>query len=490
MRRRGPIWRAEGCPPYPYEQQNLLEAALGRGDRVCEIVVNGRQYVVELSEPRRQILKADRTKVRRVERELPGPSPLASFAAQLRGAPAWCVATRMRRHALLLLLGTVASWLGTCFLVMSLSGSEGNKRLLDGYMHSFSFWSCFMQVISASSGTKIPICIRSQSIARRVARWNFVAALVSLGLALGCIAERVGLFGGMLLNASSFLLINNLAVGTLVLSALLHLNLSAHAFLIRRARRIKREGSRKEPPLPVVAPLDTSGASLPTAPSPNHVEDDGRRVQLDPHVQPQDDSTYLMYHGTTPAAADSIERFGFVRSKDGMLGEGVYLSRDVTKAAAYPLHVREDHHDGRVILECLVNVGKVKRIDCLGHPMQKTWMILGYDTAWVPPHCGMVPSGLEEDCVFAPERIIVLRRVQVKAAARVSAAKKAIAAQNRAEKAKEESAKMHAKVAAASGGRGEKVKPSTVRQTSGWRAAGFGSKGRVPQDGVNDTMKV
>ena len=99
-------------------------------------------------------------------------------------------------------------------------------------------------------------------------------------------------------------------------------------------------------------------------------------MQLDPHVQPQDDSTYLMYHGTTPAAADSIERFGFVRSKDGMLGEGVYLSRDVTKAAAYPLHVREDHHDGRVILECLVNVGKVKRIDCLSHPMQKTWMIL------------------------------------------------------------------------------------------------------------------
>ena len=164
-------------------------------------------------------------------------------------SPLACEGTR-----LLLLLGTVASWLGTCFLVMSLSGSEGNKRLLDGYMHSFSFWSCFMQVISASSGTKIPICIRSQSIAHGVARWNFVAALVSLGLALGCIAERVGLFGGMLLNASSFLLINNLAVGTLVLSALLHLNLSAHAFLIRRARRIKREGSRKEPPFPSSRP--------------------------------------------------------------------------------------------------------------------------------------------------------------------------------------------------------------------------------------------
>ena len=40
-------------------------------------------------------------------------------------------------------------------------------------------------------------------------------------------------------------------------------------------------------------------------------------------------------------------------------------------------------------------------------------MILGYDTAWVPPHCGMVPSGLEEDCVYDTKRIVVLRRVQV-----------------------------------------------------------------------------
>ena len=96
-----------------------------------------------------------------------------------------------------------------------------------------------------------------------------------------------------------------------------------------------------------------------------------------------------------------------------MLGEGVYLSRDVTKAAHYPLDVAADDYENRVILECLVHVGKVKRIDSANHPMQKTWMILGYDTAWVPPACGMVPSGLEEDCVWSPDRIIVLRRVQV-----------------------------------------------------------------------------
>jgi hypothetical protein len=44
----------------------------------------------------------------------------------------------------------------------------------------------------------------------------------------------------------------------------------------------------------------------------------------------------------------------------------------VTKASCYPLDVPEDDYVNRVILECLVQVGKVKRIDCANHPMQKT----------------------------------------------------------------------------------------------------------------------
>ena len=88
-----------------------------------------------------------------------------------------------------------------------------------------------------------------------------------------------------------------------------------------------------------------------------------------------------------------------------------------------------------VARRCRVRVGKVKKIDQLGHPMQKTWSILGYDTAWVPAHCGMVPSGLEEDCVFDPRRITVLRRVQVAAAAERAATKYARAKQKEKEKA-------------------------------------------------------
>ena len=66
---------------------------------------------------------------------------------------------------------------------------------------------------------------------------------------------------------------------------------------------------------------------------------------------------------------------------------------------------------GPVVFEVSVDVGRVKRIDRQGHPLQKAWSLHGYDTAWVPPHCGMVPSGREEDCVFDPERVTVVRRV-------------------------------------------------------------------------------
>ena len=41
----------------------------------------------------------------------------------------------------------------------------------------------------------------------------------------------------------------------------------------------------------------------------------------------------------------------------------------------------------------------MKRIDHQGHPQQKSWHAAGYGTAWVPAACGMVPSGMEEDCV-------------------------------------------------------------------------------------------
>lgn len=111
-----------------------------------------------------------------------------------------------------------------------------------------------------------------------------------------------------------------------------------------------------------------------------------------------DGKVYTMFHGTSPEAARSIRAGGFRPSSGGMLGAGVYLSRDERKARAY----------GSVILMCRVSVGKVKCINSQGHPLQKSWQQHGYDTAWVPPNCGMVASGLEEDCIADPKRIQII----------------------------------------------------------------------------------
>lgn len=127
--------------------------------------------------------------------------------------------------------------------------------------------------------------------------------------------------------------------------------------------------------------------------------------------EPQDDNTYVMYHGTTRLAANQILNTGFRQSSRGMLGRGVYLSRDLQKASRYPVELPEHQ---RVIIRVNVNVGKVKRIDYQYHPLQTTWHENGYDTAWVPPNCGMVKSGLEEDCVWNPKRITVLGTIQPK----------------------------------------------------------------------------
>lgn len=135
-------------------------------------------------------------------------------------------------------------------------------------------------------------------------------------------------------------------------------------------------------------------------------DDDSPRVELEPSQEPKDRGVYTMYHGTSVANARLIIASGFLQSSGGMLGKGVYVSRDKKKADRYPLRCADSD---RVVLELRVRLGRVKRIDKDNHPMQYTWSSHGYDTAWVPPNCGMkaVPSGLEEDCVFDPKNVEV-----------------------------------------------------------------------------------
>jgi len=64
------------------------------------------------------------------------------------------------------------------------------------------------------------------------------------------------------------------------------------------------------------------------------------------------DKVYVMYHGTSLESAALIEQKGFTASDGGLLGPGVYVSRNMQKAQQY-------RGNGGVILEVLVRVGFV-----------------------------------------------------------------------------------------------------------------------------------
>ena len=116
----------------------------------------------------------------------------------------------------------------------------------------------------------------------------------------------------------------------------------------------------------------------------------------------------IMYHGTTKKNAREIVCSGFKPSRDGLLGKGVYLSRDIRKAQRYPTNLALSCTH-RCIIKVSVDLGKVKRITYKDKGrLQKTWQYNGYDSAWIPPNCGLVASGMEETCVFDPKRVYVI----------------------------------------------------------------------------------
>lgn len=112
-----------------------------------------------------------------------------------------------------------------------------------------------------------------------------------------------------------------------------------------------------------------------------------------------------MFHGTSKQAAAQIMHEGFTPSTNGMLGPGVYLSRDVSKAAQYG---PGQHGPNGCILVVLVKCGWVHAIS---DPNQRnsSWQnSTRFNTAWVRP--GVQPSG-EEDCVKNPFRCKVIQLI-------------------------------------------------------------------------------
>jgi len=131
------------------------------------------------------------------------------------------------------------------------------------------------------------------------------------------------------------------------------------------------------------------------------------RSKLSENQEPESGRAYTMFHGAHLNNAMAIINKGFVPSKDGMLGAGVYVSRNIKKAMCYPLNT--DVND-KVVFKLRVRVGKVKKIDRDNHPLMKSWHSDGYDCAWVPPNSKIstIKSGREEDCVWDPSRIEVV----------------------------------------------------------------------------------
>ena len=153
-----------------------------------------------------------------------------------------------------------------------------------------------------------------------------------------------------------------------------------------------------------------------------------------------------MFHATKSLEnAALIEQNGLRASVEGLLGPGVYVSRDMEKA--------EQYREGGVMFEVLVRVGTVCYIKDHHVPVpvgskwaelkrskpdatqemkaarelvpkdgtHAPWHDAGYDTAWVPADCspwifeGVQNSGeghVEETCVSDASSVMVLRRVK------------------------------------------------------------------------------
>lgn len=112
-----------------------------------------------------------------------------------------------------------------------------------------------------------------------------------------------------------------------------------------------------------------------------------------PHFQ-----VYVMFHGTKPKNVAPILRNGFDPSNPHkMLGSGIYVSKDVGKAAPY----------GSVTLKLLVYPGNVRKITSQSDPHRTSWRD-DHSSGWVPRNCGMVDSGREENVIKSKRQVRVL----------------------------------------------------------------------------------
>jgi hypothetical protein len=107
----------------------------------------------------------------------------------------------------------------------------------------------------------------------------------------------------------------------------------------------------------------------------------------------------LLYHCTSRANADSIQRNGFRCGSSGLAGGGIYFAETAADAS------RKAHNNG-VVLECEVDVGRVRSLDHNGDSSMTLRRLndLGYDSVEIPRQG-------KEFCIYEPRRAKVVREL-------------------------------------------------------------------------------
>jgi hypothetical protein len=103
-----------------------------------------------------------------------------------------------------------------------------------------------------------------------------------------------------------------------------------------------------------------------------------------------------LYHCTTKSNAASIRRSGFRCGSSGLTGGGIYFAESIDDAS------RKAQSQG-VVLECEVNLGRVKHVGSSGDSSLNLSQINrdGYDSV-------CIPRNGTEYCVYEPSRVQVV----------------------------------------------------------------------------------
>jgi len=110
---------------------------------------------------------------------------------------------------------------------------------------------------------------------------------------------------------------------------------------------------------------------------------------------------FVMYHATRDVEnVRNILSEGFKRSQSShlLLGDGMYVSRDINKSLNY----------GEVCFKLLVYPGKTFRVDDSTPELERKNWQQEYSSAWLVPNSRVHPSGLEETCVKSSAQVRIV----------------------------------------------------------------------------------